>query len=859
MKNKMKPLCTIILTILLSVQNLLSQCGVSYSLGSAFNMLTMFNNCTNPVAVDKNLNTVIFLHRHNSTVFGGNSGNLRYDISTNGGVLWNNNNGVLNPISTNMARYPNAVIYNPASNTNTNNAFIGYMAATTNTNTNTWVGMVTGVRQLNGAGNTEAYNQPGAIGYFIPKSLVKGAPGVFWAVDYSSSNNSITGNILVYKGTWNNSSNNIIWSLNATFSNAVNTTNSGDVTIGFDPTGNIGWIGYMTDLNNNGYNSPTFFSSTNGGSSWAGPVTVNLNSFSCITGNISGGNAASNPECDLTVDVNGVPHMILVGGKQNSSAYSINPSVWHHVFDLSIENGIWNPRDLGNCLSGYGSFTGSQSTTGGFWNSLQAARTLDGTKVFFSWVDNIGYTLGSGNNTPNLFSIAYDVQTKMLTPLKDFSSCNGAVNGKVYFSHLAEEVLEPASNVYKIAPVYGEFTSLYDVDVTSNFRFLDNCLFSASEFSIATTPLSLGIQPSPTALMCPNTPLNLQITGTYNNILWSNGGLTNFNSVNTPGIYTVAARSGCSVGTASTSVSSMSFMAFTQSPSICAGNTVGLLATGNALGYTWTPGAINGTSAVVSPSVNTVYTLTTAGSGCNSTSTLNITVNPSPNVTIISNFSTVCAGNAVILQASGATVYSWNTGAVTYSIAVTPTANTIYTLTAANSFGCVNTFTYSQNVIPAPNVSIISSNPNVCPGGSVTLQASGAFAYLWNTGSNASAITVTLSNSTTYSVVGTNTLGCSQTFSYFQFVNPCTGITNGGSIKNGMRVFPNPSSKIVIASFEFEGTKLIQIFNEMGQCIETRSSELMSEEFDVSRFAKGIYYVKISSKTASGSFKMVAQ
>ena len=131
----MKKLYTTTLIILVSAQHLLSQCAVSYSLGSAFNMLTMFSNCTNPVAVDKNLNTIMFLHRHNSNVFGGNSGNLRYDISTNGGSTWNNNIGVLNPVSTNMARYPNAVIYNPAANTNTNNAFIGYMAATTNTNT----------------------------------------------------------------------------------------------------------------------------------------------------------------------------------------------------------------------------------------------------------------------------------------------------------------------------------------------------------------------------------------------------------------------------------------------------------------------------------------------------------------------------------------------------------------------------------------------------------------------------------------------------------------------------------------------------------------------------------------------------
>ena len=138
-------------------------------------------------------------------------------------------------------------------------------------------------------------------------------------------------------------------------------------------------------------------------------------------------------------------------------------------------------------------------------------------------------------------------------------------------------------------------------------------------------------------------------------------------------------------------------------------------------------------------------------------------------------------------------------------------------------------------------------------------QASGAFAYLWNTGSTNSAITIAPGVTTTYSVVATNTLGCSLTFAYTQVVDPCTGITNSGTIDNSIRVFPNPSTSLINVKFEFDGIKHTQIFNQIGQSVATRSSELMNEEFDLSGFAKGIYYVKITGKTTSGNFKIVVE
>ncbi|MEW6470629.1 MAG: T9SS type A sorting domain-containing protein, partial [Bacteroidota bacterium] len=55
------------------------------------------------------------------------------------------------------------------------------------------------------------------------------------------------------------------------------------------------------------------------------------------------------------------------------------------------------------------------------------------------------------------------------------------------------------------------------------------------------------------------------------------------------------------------------------------------------------------------------------------------------------------------------------------------------------------------------------NNQTVCAGGSVTLCASGAVSYLWTTGATTSCITVSPTASSTYSVIGTDALGCYDT------------------------------------------------------------------------------------------------
>ncbi|MFD1819122.1 DUF11 domain-containing protein [Pseudarcicella hirudinis] len=74
----------------------------------------------------------------------------------------------------------------------------------------------------------------------------------------------------------------------------------------------------------------------------------------------------------------------------------------------------------------------------------------------------------------------------------------------------------------------------------------------------------------------------------------------------------------------------------------------------------------------------------------------------------------VCAGTPATLTASGGVTYLWSTGETTSSISVTPSFNTIYTVTKVTAEGCSVTDTVGVTANPAPSlagaVSICSDN-----------------------------------------------------------------------------------------------------------------------------------------------------
>ena len=154
-----------------------------------------------------------------------------------------------------------------------------------------------------------------------------------------------------------------------------------------------------------------------------------------------------------------------------------------------------------------------------------------------------------------------------------------------------------------------------------------------------------------------------------------------------------------------------------------------------------------------------------------------VTVNPLPVVTANSTAASVCAGASVTLTGGGASTYAWS-GGVTNAVSFVPVSTTTYTVTGTSAAGCVNTATTTVTVNPLPTVFASSSPGTICVGGSSTITASGATTYAWMPGNlTGASITVSPTATTTYTVTGTNANGCINTATRTITVNPLPIVT----------------------------------------------------------------------------------
>jgi hypothetical protein len=129
--------------------------------------------------------------------------------------------------------------------------------------------------------------------------------------------------------------------------------------------------------------------------------------------------------------------------------------------------------------------------------------------------------------------------------------------------------------------------------------------------------------------------------------------------------------------------------------------------------YTYTGG-----SAVVSPTSSTTYTVTSANlAGCIGSAVSTVTVNPNPSVTALASNTLICVGNSAVLTAStSATSYTWDSGATTMSITVSPTVTTTYTVNVTDVTTCSSSAVVTVNVSTCTGINEqVAYNVNVYP------------------------------------------------------------------------------------------------------------------------------------------------
>jgi len=131
---------------------------------------------------------------------------------------------------------------------------------------------------------------------------------------------------------------------------------------------------------------------------------------------------------------------------------------------------------------------------------------------------------------------------------------------------------------------------------------------------------------------------------------------------------------------------------------------------------------------------------------------------------------TICAGEEVMLTATGGGTYLWNTGETDASIKVSPTTETTYSVTVTSDLGCKAT----DEVIVMINNEVIANagdDVTVCAGEEAMLTATGGGTYLWSTGETTASIKVLPTTETTYTVSVTSDEGCEASDEVIVMVN----------------------------------------------------------------------------------------
>jgi hypothetical protein len=336
-------------------------------------------------------------------------------------------------------------------------------------------------------------------------------------------------------------------------------------------------------------------------------------------------------------------------------------------------------------------------------------------------------------------------------------------------------------------------------------RDANNCKASASSNIVPPSSISSSISGNLTICQGASTSLTVNAAGgtpgySYN---WSPGTTLNITNsavvIATPTITTtytattIDANSCSKTFSVTVIVNSLPSVNLTPTQPLCFASCNGMLSA-TAFGglspytYSWSPSGQ--TTSIISGLCPGTYSLQVKdANNCSTTASNNIFSPPSLSPSISGN-SAVCIGASATLTAniSGGTpgyTYNWTpssslNNSINQVVIATPTITTIYTVTITDANGCFTTSTKTVIVNTLPTITL--NSPTICQGNIASLNASGANSFTWNPGNLIGSVqNVSPSITTTYSVVGTNTLtGCSNTSSTTVIVNPLP-TANAGS------------------------------------------------------------------------------
>jgi hypothetical protein len=280
----------------------------------------------------------------------------------------------------------------------------------------------------------------------------------------------------------------------------------------------------------------------------------------------------------------------------------------------------------------------------------------------------------------------------------------------------------------------------------------------------------------------------------------------------------------------------------------CNGAQVTLSGSG-AVSYTWDNNVTDGVPFTVAFTQDYIVTGTDAN-GCTDMDTVTVEAYHTPSVSGGPDLA-VCAGSPVTLSGSGADMYSWDNSVVD-SVPFVPAVTTVYTVTGTDTNGCAATAAVTVTV---NTVNVTTSVLNE----TITAAATPA-TYQWINCSNNAPVSGATSQSFTatangnYAVIVTQN-GCADT-------SACQTISSVGiheAAQNGFSLYPNPTNGALTLTTGDAIALEVSIIDVYGKTVAAVKPSAQLVNLDLSGYANGIYFIRISMASGAQMIRVVKQ
>lgn len=469
------------------------------------------------------LNAVCNTHRMTADVY---SGNLAMDLSKDGGTTWDSDVQVYESnisggqYNIDAIRYPHGAIYNPAGNTSFENAYLAFFGANLDgSGGDTWGGYSFGTANLDDytdtTKNMRAFDSSTDQWQYIPDGFHVCNNGNAWVSDinqdWSTGSLVYKGSLLLNKGVWNDTEKDFEYTpIVVPFPVSEGVSRPNMTKVAFTPDGQTG---YLATLSNNGSIDfsagcyyPILWKTTDGGETWSEPFSVQLGGPDGIHGILNYLTDEQLAELyedvpardeipyttafdfDLAVDASGNPHFAVVVGVKGNDDYSVVAENGYGApCDIFSRDGglTWNAYALGNIQHLRGNFPDEDYTED---NRIQISTTLDGTRLFVSWIDT-NLEGAEDNSSPDIYCAGINPGGGKYTPAYNVTEYTEGW-WQAYFFAASYYVFDKGSE-YEIPFTYEDMENAQDPGAPVSYKYVKDFVIPESDFTI------IGVQEVP--------------------------------------------------------------------------------------------------------------------------------------------------------------------------------------------------------------------------------------------------------------------------------------------------------------------------------------------------------------------------